>query len=185
MAERQNRQKFLEARVIFLELLARAPRLSAAPPAGFGGKAAIIARAENCPPHFYRYLYEQVGRPHHWEMRRSQSDAALAAILHAENTILHILYCGFCPAGFAETHLSEKDGKRAAELIYFGLIPDYQGKGLARFFLSEVLQAAWAAGADKIITQTNSLDSPRALQLYQQAGFTPTATANARIKAWD
>lgn len=172
---------FLKARITFLEM-GKKPLLTKPAPSGH---SLALMRAENCPIHFYRYLYEQIGRPHHWHMRRKQSDAAVAAILHAPTTILQILYLGGCPAGFAETVLHEEGESREAELVYFGLLREYQGLGLSRFFLGEALQAAWAENIDRIRIQTNSLDSPRALQLYQQAGFVPVGTKEAEIAAWE
>jgi len=183
--KQKKQARFLPARVTFLEMRAFPPRRSAPLVAAPGGRSLALMRAEHCPPHFYRYLYEHIGRPHHWLMRRRQSDAALAAVLQADTTYLQILYCGGCPAGFAETLLQQKGDKNEAELLYFGLLPDYQGLGLSRFFLDEVVQAAWAGAIDIMRVQTNSLDNPRALQLYQQVGFVPVAVKNVEIEAWD
>jgi len=185
MTGQKKQARFLPARVTFLEMRARPLRRLPALAVVHGGRSLALMRAEDCPVHFYRYLYEQIGRPHHWHMRRHQSDAALAAILQAENTILQILYCGGCPAGFAETILHKKGESSEAELLYFGLMRDYQGRGFSRLFLDEIVQTAWAVEIDKMRVQTNSLDSPRALQLYQQIGFTPIAVKNVEIEAWD
>ncbi len=169
----------LKARITHLEMLA--------PPAGrvpmpFGPKLAVL-RAEAIPLAFYRWLYEQVGRPHHWLLRRNIADGVLAELVHSDNCEIQVLYCGGCPAGFFELDLSELPHN--VEILYFGLTPDYQGRGLARFFLSEAIFAAWAHGPDRVVIHTNTLDSPRALQLYQRAGFTPYAWSEEDVPAWE
>jgi len=182
MGAAEKQPKMLKARVTFLEMTKR-PAVGGR--AFSGGEQLALMRAENCPVHFYRYIYAQLGRPHHWLTRRKQTDAQLAAVLRSPATLLYILYCGGCPAGFAEILLHDKPGGREAEIMYFGLMAEYQGRGLSRFFLDEILPIAWDADIDKIRIQTNSLDSPRALQLYQRAGFVPTGTKEVEIEAWE
>jgi hypothetical protein len=70
----------LTARITHLEMQTR-PALSVPVPSGV---RLAIMRASDMPVHFYRYLYEQVGRQHHWMMRRVQSDAEVASIIHAD-----------------------------------------------------------------------------------------------------
>lgn len=177
MTKKCKTAKFLPARVTYLEMTEwRSGHVST--PLGM---SLALMRAEHCPIHFYRYLYEQVGRAHHWKIRRKQSDEEVKRIIQSKETVLHILYVDGCPAGFAETDLRKLP---QAEIIYFGLMADYQGKGLARFFLSEVIAAAWDKGATKLVIQTNSLDHPRALQLYQKLGFRPVRTADVEVECW-
>ncbi len=130
-----------------------------------------LMRVPDIPIAFYRYLYEQVGKPHHWMVRRNLNDADLTALIHAETAELQVLYADGAPAGFFELDCCKCP--EAVEIVYFGLSPDFQGKGLGRFFFSEALDAAWAHAPGKVILQTNTLDSPRALQIYQKAGFVP------------
>lgn len=175
---KKTAKKPLTARVTFLEMTQR--HVTAVPPPG--GMMLALLRAENCPVHFYRYLYEQVGRSHHWQVRRKQSDEVVREIIRSEKTLLHVFYVDGCPAGFAETSL--RGLPQQAEIIYFGLMPDYQGRGLARFFLRGVIAAAWGQDPGKLVLQTNSLDSPRALQLYQKEGFAPVGTKDVVIEPW-
>ena len=172
-------KRMLTARITHLEMTARPPHRIPAP---MGAQLAVM-RAPRMPLHFYRYLYEQVGRPHHWEQRRRMDDEALSAIIHATTTLIDILYVDGAPAGFVEIDLSNAPGR--ADVEYFGLIPDFQGRGLARFFLSCAIHAAWEHDPGKLAIQTNSLDSPRALQLYQKMGFTAVGTSQMDIEAWD
>lgn len=169
----------LKARVTHLEMLAPPAHRVQMP---MGQKLALM-RTREMPLAFYRYLYEQVGRAHHWMMRRGMTDADLAAAIHAKATEIHVLYVEGSPAGFFELDLARLPSE--AEILYFGLTPDFQGRGLAKFFLSEAIFAAWAHQPVRLVIHTNTLDSPRALQLYQRMGFSPYAFSEETIEAWD
>ncbi|GGA82109.1 hypothetical protein GCM10011491_06880 [Brucella endophytica] len=172
-------QKKLVARITHLEMTERSTP-TVPPPSGM--KLAIM-RASNIPVHYYRYLYEQVGKPHHWMMRRKQSDAELSEAINARAAEIHVLHVDGCPAGFAEFDLARLPDE--AEILYFGLVPDYQGRGLGSFFLAEMIAAAWWHGPKKVTIHTNSLDSPRALQLYQRMGFVPVGWSEEEVEAWE
>ncbi|WP_435657987.1 GNAT family N-acetyltransferase [Brucella pituitosa] len=169
----------LMARVTHLEMTAR-PALSFPVPSGL--RLAIMCSTE-MPVHFYRYLYEQVGRQHHWMMRRVQSDAEVAKAIHAETTEIHVLYAEGNPAGFLELNLSALP--ETAEVLYFGLVPDYQGRGLGKFFFSEAISTAWSHSPQRVTIHTNTLDSPRALQLYQKMGFVPVGWSEEEVTPWE
>ena len=146
------------------------------------GPRLALMQARAMPLAFYRYLYEQVGRPHHWSLRRSLGDEALAATIHAPTTGISVLYVDGSPAGFHELDLSQLPKK--VEIVYFGLVPDFQGRGLARFFLSETIFAAWAHGPETVAIHTNTLDSPLALRLYQKMGFSPVGWSEEEVEPW-
>ena len=116
-------------------------------------------------------------------MRRVQSDTEVAAAIHAETTDIHVLYADGNPAGILEIDLSAMPER--AEILYFGLMPDYQGRGLGKFFLSEAISAAWSLGPQKVAIHTNSLDSPRALQLYQRMGFEAVGWSEEEVTPWE
>ena len=174
-----NMPHFLNARVTHLEMYKR-PTMTVPSPLNL---QIAIMRAYHMPVHFYRYLYEQIGKAHHWNVRRKMTDSALKDLIQSENTVIHILYVDGCPAGFAEINLKELP--KSAEIVYFGLVPDYQGRGLSYFFFNEILHSVWESNPDKVIIQTNTLDSPRALQLYQKCGFTPVSYNDVMIERWD
>ncbi|MEZ5896048.1 MAG: GNAT family N-acetyltransferase [Parvularculaceae bacterium] len=137
---------------------------SARPP----GKVAIL-RVENPQVHYYRYLYDLIGRPWNWVSRRNMSNDALAQIIQHDRVYLYVLYVGGAPAGLAE--IDGRNGKEA-ELRFFGLAPEFIGKGYARFFLSNVVELAWMLNPESVALETCTLDHPAALPLYQKFGFT-------------
>ncbi len=136
-------------------------------------------QARDIPLHFYRYLQWRVGKNHHWEYRLHMEDERLAAIVHAETTVITVLYLDGAPAGFFE--IDRKDSP-IVDLAYFGLMPHATGRGLGRWFLGQALERAWETDPQKVTVNTNTIDHPAALRLYQQAGFSPVRQADARIR---
>jgi GNAT superfamily N-acetyltransferase len=176
--EAQKEAGTLSARVTHLEMLAPPSRRLHAP---LGFRTAIM-QVRSIPLAFYRYLYEQVGRPHHWQLRRDLDDSELSAALHTDACHIDVLYVEGAPAGFFELDLSRRPSE--VEILYFGISPDFQGRGLGRFFLSEAIASAWEYGPARVVIHTNTLDSPRALQLYQKAGFSPYAWSEETVTPW-
>lgn len=152
-----------------LEMLTRPAPLSVMPHGQMDGQV-TLTRAHNPPVHFYRYLYNTIGERWFWYERRLIDDQGLRAILDDPAVSLHVLTIGGCPAGMGE--LCHRDG--AVELAFFGLMPDAIGKGYGIGFLNMVLQLAWDKHPDKVWLHTNSLDHPKAVTIYQRAGFVPT-----------
>jgi GNAT superfamily N-acetyltransferase len=131
------------------------------------GKLALM-QVENCTVAFYRYLYETVGTPWLWYQRRMVADEALAAELAKPTTEIFVLYVGGAPAGYFEL-----DGAAAqqTELCYFGLIPEFIGRGLGPFLLRAAIDRAWSRPISRLWVHTRRFDHPKALGHYQRAGF--------------
>jgi GNAT superfamily N-acetyltransferase len=135
-------------------------------------------------PSFYRYLYNTVGEPWLWYERRQVDDEALRLLVADEDIAVVVLYYGGVPAGFAEidARIIASKPHDATLLAYFGLIPDFIGRGLGRFFLSATIQLAWEIyPADRLVVRTCTLDHPAALPLYQKCGFVPSGQQTTRI----
>lgn len=152
--------------VTFLEMNARPPVL---PPPQPKGKVPIL-KCENPPVHFYRYLYDVIGRAHYWVDRKKRSDEEVAEILKDPNLELYVLYAEGCPAGMAELDFRDE---AAAQLAYFGLVPEFIGRKLGFYFLYHAVINAWSRPIKKLRVNTCTLDHPRALPLYQRMSFVP------------
>lgn len=161
--------------VTFLEMKSRP---HAIPPPQPKGKVALL-KAERPPVHFYRYLYDAVGRDYKWVDRKKLSDAELRELLADPRIEVYVLYVDGCPAGLAE--LDSRDAN-IAQLAYFGLIPDYIGRKLSYFFLYHSALNAWAKPISKLLVNTCTLDHPRALPLYQRLGFVPYSREDRYIE---
>ena len=96
---------------------------------------------------------------------------ALTAFLHDPAVTLYTFMRAGWPHGFFVL-----DGRAPGRcnLAYFGLVPEAIGRGLGTFLLQTAVHMAWdRPGTARLTVNTNSLDHPRALPLYQQAGFEP------------
>jgi ribosomal protein S18 acetylase RimI-like enzyme len=149
------------------------PRLPA-PPA----KLALM-RAEACTVSFYRYLYETVGTPWLWFERRLMGDAALAAEIGKPTTEICVLYAGGIPAGYFELDTAPP---HETELCYFGLIPEFIGRGLGPFLLRAAIDRAWSRPLKCLWVHTRTFDHPKALGHYQRAGFVVYARQKLRFE---
>lgn len=155
--------------VTFLEMKARPANHVPAP----ANLKLLLLRAEKPPVHFYRYLYDSVGRGLYWIDRKKMSDAALAEAIHADGVSVHVLYVAGVPAGYFE--LARRAEDDTVEIAYFGLIADFHGLGLGKWLLHEAISAAWDMGPGRVAVETCTLDAPHALALYQRLGFVPFA----------
>lgn len=132
-----------------------------------------LARVEplfSAPASFFRYLYVEVGRAYHWVDRLPWSDDQLRERLALPGVSLHLLSVGGSPAGYFEL---EKHADGSAEVAYFGLLPEYLGRGLGGFLLSEAVIAAWALEPTRVWLHTCTLDAKTALPNYLARGFQP------------
>lgn len=158
--------------ITHLEMTER-PALSAVhPPAG--SKYALL-RAEHPTVGFYRYLYNAVGGEWRWWYRRQMTDADLAGILADDRVEVFVLYGDGAPAGYFEL---DRRGQPAAnggtiDLAYFGLMPQSVGRGVGRYLLHAAIEQAWSYAPERLTVNTNTMDHPRALPLYQKVGFAP------------
>lgn len=155
----------LEVTITWLEMTARPTRPSFARPRGVA-----LMRAGAPGVDFYRYLYNRVGRDWLWYERCKLDDAALDAIVSDERVEIFVLYRDGAPAGFAELD-RRREGQ--IELAYFGLIPEAIGQGLGVWLLHEIIDIAWSYEPERLWLNTCTHDHPRALPLYQRAGFVP------------
>jgi ribosomal protein S18 acetylase RimI-like enzyme len=132
-----------------------------------------VERMEGCPPSFFRYLYAEVGRAYHWLDRLGWTDEVIRSRLAQPGVSLYLLTSGGAPAGYFEL---EKHGDGAVEIAYFGVLPEFQGRGLGKYLLTEAVRAAWALGATRVWLHTCTLDHPGALANYVGRGFRPFKT---------
>jgi ribosomal protein S18 acetylase RimI-like enzyme len=138
-----------------------------------------LMRAEACTVSFYRYLYETVGTPWLWYQRRLLDDAALNAEIGKPTTEIFVLYVGGVPAGYFELDAAPP---QETELCYFGLIPEFIGRGLGSFLLRAAIDRAWSRPIRRLWVHTRSFDHPKALGHYQRAGFVVYARRQLRFE---
>jgi GNAT superfamily N-acetyltransferase len=129
---------------------------------------ARVERRSPCPVAVYRRLYKKVGEKWNWHERASWSDEKLAAKLAQPNIAVWELMVGDESAGYFEL---ERHSDDAVEIVYFGLIERFIGRGLGGFMLARAAQEGWAMGAARVWLHTCTLDSKQALPGYKARGF--------------
>jgi GNAT superfamily N-acetyltransferase len=131
------------------------------------GPEVRLEPVRECPWHLYRYLYVEVGRDYHWRDRLSWTEEQFRAHL-AGPSVIWLLTVAGAPAGYFELRGQED---RSVEIAYFGIMPEFQGRGLGKFLLCRAIEEAWATGPSRVWLHTCTLDHPRALPNYLKRGF--------------
>ena len=129
-----------------------------------------IEQLDPCPVDLYRALYREVGERWHWRDRLVWTDDRLARHLARDEVSVFIARVGSAIAGFFELETHDDD---SVEIAYFGLRPEFFGRGLGGEMLTRAAEEAWRIGARRVWLHTCSLDSPRALPNYLARGFQP------------
>ncbi len=155
--------KTVRVRTVYLQMLAPGGRDVPAPMEGVE-----IGRAERPAAAFYRSLYDAVGRDWNWVDRKRLSDEELIRIIHDELVEIYVLYVDKVPVGFAEL---DRRQDSEIELRYFGIVPQWIGRGLGRYFLDWTVRRAWSHDPRRLWVHTCELDHQAALPMYLGAGF--------------
>jgi GNAT superfamily N-acetyltransferase len=119
---------------------------------------------------FYRFLDERLGAGSRW---RGVADADLLEMLHDPKRDVFVLYLGGAPAGFFEL---DRRGEGEVRLTRLSLLPEFRGRHLGKWFLGLAVEAAWDHRPDRVWTSITDADDPRAILLFQWAGFKPYET---------
>lgn len=130
----------------------------------------VVQNVPACPVEKYRALYNTVGGPYLWWLRRVMPDRELAALLARATVSVHVLLRDGAEAGFYELDAGYWP---AVNLSYFGLMPDSVGAGLGSAFLRHAVDTGFAMGAKVMTVNTCTADHPRALPAYLRVGFRP------------
>ena len=155
--------ELVDVTVYYLQMLVPRPREVPMPRRGL---TVLHAKAPSVP--YYRGLYDAVGRDYHWLSRRKLPDEELAAILNDPRNELYVLNVDGLPAGFAELDCRQPG---EIELVQFGLLPDFIGQGLGKWFLQWTINQAANDQPRRLWLHTCTLDHPAALPTYRKAGF--------------
>lgn len=126
----------------------------------------------------YRNYYYGVGKQWYWLDRMVIDEDILFKKINAPNVEIFVLYIDDQPGGFAEFVIEDS----FVEILYFGLLPAYIGKGYGQYFLQSVIQQAWSYQRPHIQLNTCSLDHPNAMNVYKKAGFKEVRSATEERK---
>ena len=158
----------VEVSVTTLEMTARPA--GPFPPAPMAAPISLV-RSVDPPLRWFYHLYDVVGERHEWTDRHGDRPEDLQLILHDPDVLLFVLMHDGWPGG---VFMLDHRDRGACELMYFGVAPELLGHGYGKWLLGEAVRAAWQReGMARMTVSTNTLDHPRALPLYQRAGFRP------------
>jgi GNAT superfamily N-acetyltransferase len=137
-------------------------------PARTSSVAFDLVRAEIACPELNRFLYTAVGAAWWWYSRLPWDRSRWLAYLDRPDLQTWVAYVSGTPAGYFEL---ERKSEGNVEIAYFGLLPDFIGRGLGAELLTAAIRRAWAMGAKRVWVHTCDLDHPRALANYRARGF--------------
>ena len=132
-----------------------------------------IEEQRDCSIELFRQLYVEVGKNYHWIDRLLWTDEEIRAHLAKPENSIWLMTHDSEIAGYFELRKCE-DG--STEIAYFGLLPEFIGRGLGKHLLTCATQQAWADGANRVWLHTCTLDDPAALPNYLKRGFKPFKT---------
>jgi ribosomal protein S18 acetylase RimI-like enzyme len=132
------------------------------------GPEVTVLRAEIPSPEFSRFLYTAVGGDWRWTGRLRWNYDQWLRYLERPEVETWVAYVSGTPAGYVE--MMEHDANEV-EIVQFGLLPRFIGRGIGGYLLSVGTQRAWARGARRVWLHTCSHDGPHAVPNYQARGF--------------
>jgi GNAT superfamily N-acetyltransferase len=160
--------------VTYLEMAERPE--GGVPPMPSGASLALLA-AHQPPVDYFLYLYTSVGAAYEWTDWLARPRAEQETFLTDPQVEMFTLMVNGWPGGFFVLDGRERG---ICELSLFGLVPQAMGRGLAPWLLGSAIRIGWDGEGVRLMTvNTNTLDHPRALALYQKMGFEPVRRAEA------
>lgn len=137
-------------------------------PAKTQGRELGVRRVTFPVPELNRFFYTAVGGNWWWVDRLEWTYEQWLEFLRRPGHETWIGYLEDSPAGYFELE-GEPGGD--VEIVSFGLLPTFVGKGLGGAFLTSAVRRAWDKGATKVWLHTCSFDHPRAVDNYRARGF--------------
>jgi len=127
---------------------------------------------------FNREMYFKVGENWKWIDRRPWSDEQWNKYANDPNLRTFGGYCGDALVGYFELKRTTAGEQRAEdreqiEIAYFGLIPEFIGRGLGGALLTSAIENAWSwsPAPSRVWVHTCNRDHPSALANYESRGF--------------
>lgn len=119
---------------------------------------------------FNRDLYFRVGEQWDWSDRRPWTDNQWKE--YAMATELR-MFAGYYDESLAGYYELRQDPENGMEIAYFGLLPEFIGRGLGGALLTSAIEEAWRISPKpaRVWVHTCNHDHPQALANYQARGM--------------
>ena len=117
-----------------------------------------------------RELYLRVGEQWQWIDKRSWTDEQWREYGHTAGLRTFTAYLEEALIGYYELRRDDKDG---IEIAYFGLLPEFVGRGLGGALLTSAIEEAWhtTPKPSRVWVHTCNRDHPQALANYLARGI--------------
>jgi GNAT superfamily N-acetyltransferase len=129
---------------------------------------ATLVEARAKLPELNRFLYTAVGGDWYWTDRLPWTYAQWQQAIDGDAHRTFVAYWDGTPAGYFEL---QKHADDSVEILYFGLIRAFIGRGLGGWLLSRCIEEAWDWSASRVWVHTCSLDHPSARANYESRGM--------------
>lgn len=129
----------------------------------------ILLLAAEASPEFGRFLYTAVGGDWHWRDRLPWTWDDWLQRLSRPDVETWVLYCRGTPGGYFELEARGDE----VQIVYFGLLPAFAGRGLGGYLLTQAVHRAWmmVPSVKRVWVHTCTLDHDAALPNYLARGF--------------
>lgn len=131
-------------------------------------KEPAITRVMDVSPELGRFFYTAVGWRWQWVDRLPWRLPEWERLQTRQGFEFWTAWLDGAPVGYYELDRHE-DG--TTEILLFGLLPAFIGRGLGGHLLTHAVQRAWQEGTKRVILNTCSLDHPTAKDAYLARGF--------------
>lgn len=127
-----------------------------------------IREKKQCEWRFNRDLYLAVGELWSWSDKRVWTDEQWKEYVRELRTFA--AYYDKSLAGYYELRRDDEGG---VEIAYFGLLPEFIGRGFGGALLTSAIEEAWrlSPSVSRVWVHTCNLDHPAALSNYQARGM--------------
>ena len=115
-----------------------------------------------------RWFYRRIGRDWAWDDRLGWTDEQWRSWVERPGYEMWVARRGGAHAGYLDL---DADPTGNVEVAYFGLLPQFVGRGLGGHLLPLGVNAAWEGRASRVWVHTCSLDAPHAGRNYEVRGF--------------
>lgn len=115
-----------------------------------------------------RSLYLLVGEPWAWVDKKTWSEQQWESFVACEQLRTFVASYRGSTAGYYELR---RDDAQAVEILYFGLLPEFIGRGFGGALLTDAIRRAWDWDARRVWVHTCSLDHPAAVKNYEARGM--------------
>jgi GNAT superfamily N-acetyltransferase len=131
-----------------------------------------VREVKECDWRFNRDLYFRVGEQWDWIDKRTWTDEQWKEYAMAPELRTFAGYYDQSLAGYYELR---RDAGSGIEIVYFGLLPEFIGRGLGGALLTSAIEQAWSPRGgitpNRVWVHTCNRDHPQALANYQARGM--------------